>query len=349
MPSKLALLPQNQKLQAQCTFPALKAQSLDRVYFLASVPWQTLTVILGDSLVSLSIDAKNQRPVSRRASERLRFTNELKCSRPLVPVTINIAEGVSFNSAGSDGWHGYLTLIITRKPRITNGTDSLTILLTRLALGLSNEGIGVPLQIIQDKSDDEMIQSEADARVKRQVESAEWSAEDVVAVLIKSHPVLRGTVEANRSSLAPRSSAMFTLSAVLRSTKILLDRLDLSDQNKAVEIATEFWTQLDQCFPDWAKCRKGLIRSSFLRENFVHTSAGVLAAIADATAANLNTLKQGSLKKVISGLVRIDWSRGAGMWSPGLTAGGRVSKETSEISKVSDYLMRVMTQTQGNR
>ena len=340
MQTKLNSTSPTQEIEAQCTIPALKVESLDRVYFITSVQWQTLSFMLGESLRQLAVKAKTQSSLPRSSSDRLRFANEMKCKQPLLPISIFIGGAWSFSSSVSNGCHGNLTFSIPRYPRITNGIGSLIVLLNRLSSGLSNDGIGIALQIIPETPDEERIQRKA--RAPQSAGSVGWSMEDVVAILIKSHPVLLGTVEMNRSSLAPRSTAMFTLSAVLRATRILVEGLHINDQTKAVKAAKEFWTQLDHCFPDWSRCRNGVIRSSFLRENFVHTSAGVLAAIATATATHMNISKEVDLTKVMSPLLQIDWTRDSDHWSAELTAGGRVSKASAEISKLADYLILVL-------
>jgi DNA sulfur modification protein DndB len=158
-------------------------------------------------------------------------------------------------------------------------------------------------------------------------------------VVMKSE-TFKDIVDLERSSLAPRSRKLFTLSAFYNACADLVEGLANGDLEQDANVAREFWEAVAKQFPTWTQVRDGKIAASEIREDFIHSHGIALQAIGKAGNALLRG-NPGGWKTRLKGLAQIDWSRkNAQVWEGRALIGGRVSKVTANIVLTTNVVKR---------
>lgn len=149
-------------------------------------------------------------------------------------------------------------------------------------------------------------------------------------VIMKSD-IFRDIVDLEKSSLAPRSRKLFTLSAFYNACADLIQDVATGKLDQDAQIAREFWDAVARHFPAWTQVRDGKLAASEVREGFIHSHGIALQAIGKAGNALLKG-NPGGWKSRLKGLAQIDWSRkNARLWEGRALIGGKVSKVTTNV------------------
>jgi DNA sulfur modification protein DndB len=156
-------------------------------------------------------------------------------------------------------------------------------------------------------------------------------------VIMKSD-VFRDIVDLERSSLAPRSRKLFTLSAFYNACADLIQDLATGDLEKDAELARDFWEAVSRHFPSWTQVRDGKLSASEVREGYIYSHGIALQAIGKAGNALLKG-SPGGWKSRLKELGQIDWSRkNARLWEGRALIGGKVSKVTTNVILTTNVL-----------
>lgn len=149
-------------------------------------------------------------------------------------------------------------------------------------------------------------------------------------VVLKSD-FFRDIVDMEKSSLAPRSRKLFTLSAFYNACADLVDGLATGNLEHDAALARDYWEAVAQHFPDWEQVRAGRLPAGEVREGYIHSHGIALQALGKAGNALLKA-HPGKWKTKLSALAKIDWSRrNTAVWEGRALIGGRVSKVTNSI------------------
>jgi len=149
-------------------------------------------------------------------------------------------------------------------------------------------------------------------------------------VIMKSD-VFRDIVDLEKSSLAPRSRKLFTLSAFYNACADLVQDIATGNLEQDAQTARDFWESVARHFPSWMQVRDGKLAASEVREGFIHSHGIALQAIGKAGNALLKG-NSGGWKSRLKGLAQIDWSRkNAHLWEGRALIGGKVSKVTTNV------------------
>lgn len=148
-------------------------------------------------------------------------------------------------------------------------------------------------------------------------------------IVLKSD-FFRDIVELERSTLSPRSRKLFTLSAIYTATRELLDKIELENRERAAAVATEFWSEVAKCFPEWNLVRERKMSAGEVREDFIHSHGVVLQAIGRVGNALLRDTKD--WRKRLASLSKVNWSRtNSALWEGRAMVGGHVQKGSQNI------------------
>jgi DNA sulfur modification protein DndB len=143
-----------------------------------------------------------------------------------------------------------------------------------------------------------------------------------------------------RSSLAPRSGKLFTLSAFYNACADLVEGLATGNLTDDAAIARDFWEAVSKCFPSWTQVRDHKLAASEIRESYIHSHGIALQAIGKAGNALLKGNPSG-WKSRLKGLQKIDWSRkNAALWEGRAMTAGKVSKATTNIILTTNVVKR---------
>ena len=160
-------------------------------------------------------------------------------------------------------------------------------------------------------------------------------------VILKSG-FFKEIVDMEKSSLAPRSRKLFTLSAFFNACADLVAGLATGDLSDDAKLARDFWEQVATRFPAWAQVREGRMPASEVREGFIHSHGIALQAIGKAGNALLR-LHPGDWQQRLSALEKIDWSKAnAKVWEGRALIGGKVSKVTTNIILTTNVIKKAL-------
>lgn len=161
-------------------------------------------------------------------------------------------------------------------------------------------------------------------------------------VIMKSE-VFRDLVDMEKSSLAPRSRKLFTLSAFYNACADLINGLATGNLTEDADIARSFWEATAEHFPQWGQVRDGKLPASELREGFIHSHGITLQAIGKAGNALLLSYPN-EWRKRLKALEKIDWSRNnARLWEGRAMIGGKVSKVTTNVVLTTNVIKNALS------
>jgi DNA sulfur modification protein DndB len=160
-------------------------------------------------------------------------------------------------------------------------------------------------------------------------------------VIFKSE-VFRDIVDMEKSSLAPRSRKLFTLSAFHQACAELVQGHATGNLESDAKIARDYWEAVAHHFPAWKQVREGKMPASEVREGFIH-SHGIAIHALGRMGNCLLRVHPGRWKDKLKALAKIDWSRGNGrLWEGRALIGGRVSKVGNNVLLTSNVLKKAL-------
>jgi DNA sulfur modification protein DndB len=134
-----------------------------------------------------------------------------------------------------------------------------------------------------------------------------------------------------RTTLAPRSRRLFTLSAIYTASAALLANIEVEGLEPRAALAARFWETVGAQLPQWALVQKGNLTAGEVRQDFIHTHGVVLQALGRVGNSLLHHRPK-DWRKVIPKIAGIDWRRGnAALWEGRAMIGGRVSKSQQNV------------------
>lgn len=161
-------------------------------------------------------------------------------------------------------------------------------------------------------------------------------------VIMKSD-IFRDIVDMEKSSLAPRSRKLFTLSAFYNACADLVDGMANGNLTEDADLARGFWEAVAEHFPMWSQVREGHLPASEVREGFIHSHGIALQAIGKAGNALLKLYPK-DWRKRLDVLKKIDWSRShANLWEGRALIGGKVSKVTTNVVLTTNVIKKALT------
>lgn len=160
-------------------------------------------------------------------------------------------------------------------------------------------------------------------------------------VIMKSS-VFRDMVDMERSSLAPRSRKLFTLSAFFNACADLVDGIATGNLEEDATTARNYWEAVAAHFPVWQNVRDGKMPASEVREGFIHSHGIALQALGKAGNTLLKTWPS-KWKSKIAALEKINWSRSnAKVWEGRALIGGKVSKVTTNVILTTNVVKKAL-------
>ena len=165
---------------------------------------------------------------------------------------------------------------------------------------------------------------------------------DIIKQLVGETGVFDGLVELEKTTLSARSRRLFTLSALYNASKEILQHYSLEDNKKGALAVSDFWQAVFENIKEWGLVRQGKVTSGEIREDFIHTHAVVLQAIARAGAVLMHEYPSG-WKKRLSILAKVDWRRkNSRLWEGRAMVGGRLSKGQQNVVLTTNVLKKLL-------
>lgn len=161
-------------------------------------------------------------------------------------------------------------------------------------------------------------------------------------LIIMKSDLFREIVDLEKSSLAPRSRKLFTLSAFYNASADLIKDVATGNLDSDAALARRFWEAVAKQFPSWILVRDGKTSAGELREGFIHSHGIALQALGLAGNALIQAHPEDWPKR-LEPLSRINWARSnARVWEGRALIGGKVSKVTTNVILTANVVKKAL-------
>jgi DNA sulfur modification protein DndB len=336
-------------------FPAIRGVQAGREYYVSMCPLRLLTRLFTFDEEELVPELRAQRTLNKaRIPDIARYVVANKDSYTFSAITVSIDGAIRFEPVGPDGpakfRMGSLTVSMDAKFIVNDGQHRRAAIVQALetAPELGEETIAVVFFL--DRGLERCQQMFADLNrhaVKPSASIGVLYDHRSMAASLARHlslisPVFKNLIEAERSSLSPRSRKLFTLSAVNFANAELLIEKELEDFGAASKKCLEFWESVGAQIPEWNHVRQLKMTSGEVRRDFIHSHAIVLQALGRAGRA-LYQLPASERLKRIKRLRSVDWSRhNAVTWEGRAMVGGAMAKSGQNVTLTCNEIKRVL-------
>lgn len=324
-------------------FPAIRGFQAGREYYVSMCPMRLLPKIFLFNEEELVPELRAQRLLNKsRVPEMARYLTENPDSYIFSAITASVDSEMEFEPHSAEGDAsriGLLRIPMSARFVINDGQHRRAAieaaLLEKPELGDESIAVVFFLDIGLERSQQMFADLNRYAIRPSTSLGVLYDHRDERAKLVKhlviNSPVFRDVVEMEKSTLSLRSRRLFTLSSIYRATIDLLDDLETDDQEKRAKLAVAFWEEVAKHIKEWGLVREGKMSSGEVRQDFIHSHAVVLQALARMG----NTLLQQEPDKWrarLKPISKIDWRRAnATLWEGRALLGGRVSKSHQNV------------------
>jgi DNA sulfur modification protein DndB len=325
------------------TFPSVRGVQAGRQFFVSQCPIRLLPKIFSFTDAELPVELRAQRTLNtKRVPEIARYVISNRLDYTFSALTASIDGDVSFEpSAASDQQVGRLHVAMDARFIINDGQHRHAALKDALEADptLGDETIAVVFFV--DIGLERSQQMFADLNRHSVKPSASIGVlydhreplAELTRSVVKHNKILREMIEPEKSTLAPKSRKLFTLSAVHQANQALLMGLDGVDEKKTIR---EFWDALLEAFPEWRQ-----YSSSEIRQEYISAYGTVLHALGRSANAYLRSSKSASWKRFVEAIRDIDWSRrNRALWEGRALQAGHVSKSNQSVALTTAVLKR---------
>jgi DNA sulfur modification protein DndB len=328
------------------TFPAARGVQAGREFFVAQCPVRMLPKIFSFTDSDLPVELRAQRTLNTgRVPEIARYIVENRSDYTFSAITASIDAEVTFEPISdedprlgrlqvpmdarfiiNDGQHRHAAFTAALDMDPTLGDETIAVVF------FVDIGLARSQQMFADLNRHSVKPS---ASIGVLYDHREPMSE-LTRTVVSNNKTLRNMIEFEKSTLAPKSRKLFTLSAVHQANQALLAGRQDDSEKDLVDLAGRFWEAVIEAFPEWQRSS-----SSDIRSESINAHGTVLHALGRAA----NAFTRDSLKvdwaHFTKTLQKIDWSRrNTKLWEGRALQAGHVSKSTQSVSLTSAVIKR---------
>ena len=323
-------------------FPAIRGIQAGREYYVSMCPMRLLPKIFLFDEEELVPELRAQRLINKsRLPEMTRYITSNPDTYTFSAITVSVDAEARFDGIAEEGDAsrvGMLHIPMSARFIINDGQHRRAAMerALREKPDLGDESIAVVFFLDPGLERCQQMFADLNRYAIRPSKSLsilydhrDYTAQLTKALIAKS-PAFRDLVELEKTSLAPRSRRLFTLSALYHATAELLTGMDDEPQPLA-EMAVSYWEAVASRLPEWQRVRLGELSAGEVRMDYIHTHGVVLQALGRVGNALVCKCPQQWPKK-LAALERIDWRRtNSAQWEGRALSGGRVSKAGQSV------------------
>ena len=325
------------------TFPAIRGLQAGHAYYVTMIPLRLIPRLFLFDEDELAPELRAQRSLNKaRIPEIARYIRENRGTYVFSSLTASIDAEVRFeplNDKPDFGDIGILNVPLNARFIVNDGQHRRAAIEVALreAPELADESISVVFFVDPGVSRAQQMFTDLNRYAVRPSRSLGllYDQRDESAVLsrevVKKSRFFPGLVEFERSTLAPRSSRLFTLSAIETATAILVADRGETTLDERVNLAVEFWDAVAEHIPEWQAVKLRKVTAGDVRRDSVSVHGIALSALAHAGRAMFAS-GEPTWKRRLRKLDGLDWARdNAALWEGRALVGGRLSKAHSHV------------------
>lgn len=334
-------------------FPAIRGIQAKREYYVSMCPLRLLPKIFVFDEEELSPELRAQRRLNKgRLPEIASYVLKNLDSYTFSAITASVDGEMRFEPLGAeaeshkigrlhmsmdakfvinDGQHRRAAIELALQERPELGTETIAVVF------FQDRGLARSQQMFADLN-------QYAIRTTRSL-NVLFDQRDAVSQLVKlvvfKSPMFRDLVEMERSTLAPRSRKLFTLSALHRATDELLAARPEASMNEKADLVRSFWEEVAKQIPEWQAVHERTLAASEVRRDFLHSHGVVLHALG--RVGNVLLRDGGDWRPRLAALKKVDWSRAnSQLWEGRAMIGGRVSKSDSNVTLTTNAIKKAL-------
>ncbi|MCY4211961.1 MAG: DNA sulfur modification protein DndB [Gammaproteobacteria bacterium] len=325
------------------SFPSIRGVQANREYFISMCPMRLLPKIFLFNEEELAPELRAQRRINRsRVPEIANYIMRNRESYAFSAITASLDKEVHFSPISEDDDSRNIGILhIPMDARfIINDGQHRRAAIERAMQDMPEIGDeNIAIVFFQDPGLKRCQQLFADLNRYAIRPSTSlnilYDHRDAKALLAKTlvgeSGVFQGLVELEKSTLSARSQRLFTLSAIYHATNELLQNISDTDPLELTKLAARFWSFVAEQIEEWKLVRDGKITAGEVRQDFIHSHAIGLQAIAR-TGNALILEYPGDWEKRLKQLSQINWRRSnKSRWEGRALLAGRISKGQQNV------------------
>ena len=335
-------------------FPAIRGVQAGREYYISMCPLRLIPKIFQFDELELRPELRAQRVLNRtRIPEMSRYLVDNRNDYVFSAITASVDAEVSFepvSDSNASSKVGVLHIPMDARFIINDGQHRRAAIEEAIKEepDLGDETIGVVFFLDVGLSRCQQMFADLNRYAIRPSTSIGvlYDHRDELAQLTKQvvgqSPFFRDLVEMEKTTLAPRSRRLFTLSAFYAANRVLLQHHGSDELEARTELAAAFWDTVTHHIPEWKAVRDRKLAAGDLRRDFIHSHGVVLQALGRAGSSLIRRYKKAWPEK-LEALTAIDWSRSnAELWEGRALVGGRVQKGSQNVTLTANAIKAVL-------
>ena len=325
------------------SFPSIRGVQAKREYFISMCPMRLLPKIFLFNEEELSPELRAQRRINRsRVPEISNYIIRNRESYAFSAITASLDKEVHFSPISEEGEArniGLLHIPMDAKFIINDGQHRRAAIERAMQEMPEIGDENIAIVFFQDPGLKRCQQLFADLNRYAIRPSTSlnilYDHRDAKALLAKTFVgedgVFQGLVELEKSTLSARSQRLFTLSAIYHATNDLLQNIGDTNPIELTQLAAEFWSLVAAQIKEWSLVREGKITAGEVRQDFIHSHAIGLQAIAR-TGNALILERPDDWRKRLKQLSKINWRRSnKSRWEGRALLAGRITKGQQNV------------------
>lgn len=332
------------------TFPSVRGVQAGRAFYIAQCPIRLLPKLFLFTDAELPPEMRAQRALNtKRVPEIARYIVENLDSYVFSAITASVDGDVTFEPNPPDQNRlGDLHISMDSKFVINDGQHRHAALSAALEFepSIGDETIAVVFFIDRGLSRSQQMFADLNRHSVKPSASIGVLYDhrdplaDMTRGVVDSFKPLGKIVEREKTTLAPKSKKLFTLSAVHQCHRALTTGIEIEDP---LRLAVDFWSALFTGMPDWRSVADGQQSSGEIRQEMIHSHGTILHALGRAGNAYYKQNEEPDWDLFASTVAKIDWSRNTtGPWNGRVVFAGSVSKSNQSVALAAAYIKRCL-------
>lgn len=334
---------------AQFVFPAVKGIQANKEYYISMVPLPTISKLFMFSDDELPAEVRSQRVLNKaRIPEMRDYIIENPNSYVFSSLTASVDGEILFTPFDSNNpYVGEITIPMSARFLINDGQHRRAAIEEALKKKreLKYEHISVVFFHDLGLKRSQQMFSDLNRYAIRPTKSLNilFDNRDEFSRLVKEVvdqvSVFGDLVDKEHTTISNRSKALFTLSAIYHGTEALLKDLDLVAEQR-LALAIDFWNRIATNISEWDAVKKGDIKSSEIRKNYVCSLSVTIIAFGFAGNKIMKECPD-NWKECIDKLAKVDWSKSNPQWESTVVVNGNVIASRSTQQSLIEYFERI--------
>ena len=328
------------------TFPAIKGIQAGTEYFVSMVPLSVVPKLFSFSGNDLPAEMRSQRILNKsRIPEMKKYILDNPDSYVFSSLTVSVDGPIEFTPVNSstDNTLGTISIPMSARLLLNDGQHRKAAIEAALQEKQSLRFETISIVFFHDLGLEKSQQmfSDLNRYAIRPTKSINvlFDSRDRLAVelceIIEELPFFRGWVEKEKSTLANRSKALYTLSGLYHGTDALINGLNL-DAKKEKETIQQFWTEVYNNTNEWQDVIKGVSHSSEIRKRSLCGHSIYLVAVSNV--GNKIIKKGNEFSHYLQKLPNIDFRKNNPIWDGTIVVKNQISGTRVNINNLTNII-----------